>query len=161
MCNLSFRRFSEDGYYCIPSRRDWISSDRARTRQIATIFGEPLGYISEPNKTAAEWDFTISFYRRQKGRTIAAILKKMPPLEVRVESSWTYSKVDPNNAKKYNELLKSLSFRFFSFTSVTSPIGIKSLSISNYALIDQLLDAACTRIKHDHGGGDRCGKINY
>lgn len=66
---------------------------------------ETLRIVAEANKTQPNGIFTISFMDA-KSDEIAQILK-MAPLEIRTEAVELLLIVDPNNAKKYNELLKS------------------------------------------------------
>lgn len=66
---------------------------------------EALRIISEANKAQPNGIFTISFMDA-KSDEITQILKNAP-LDIRTEAVELLLEVDPNNAKKYNELLKS------------------------------------------------------
>jgi len=66
---------------------------------------ESLKIVAEANKVQPNGIFTISFMDA-KSDEIAQVLKNAP-LEIRTEAVKLLLEVDPNNAKKYNELLKS------------------------------------------------------
>lgn len=66
---------------------------------------ESLKIVSEANKIQPNGIFTISFIDA-KSDEISQVLKNAP-LEIRTEAVKLLLEVDPNNAKKYNELLKS------------------------------------------------------
>lgn len=66
---------------------------------------EALKIVAGANKTQPNGIFTISFMDA-KSDEISQVLKNAP-LEIRTEAVELLLEVDPNNAKKYNELLKS------------------------------------------------------
>lgn len=66
---------------------------------------ESIRLVAEANKTQPNGIFTISFMDA-KSDEISQILKNAP-LEIRTEAVELLLEVDPNNARKYNELLKS------------------------------------------------------
>ncbi len=66
---------------------------------------EALRILAEANKIQPNGIFVISFMDA-KSDEIAAIMKNAP-LEIRTEIVELLLEVDPNNARKYNELLKS------------------------------------------------------
>ncbi|WP_111321484.1 type IX secretion system protein PorD [Algoriphagus chordae] len=66
---------------------------------------EALKILAEANKTQPNGIFTISFMDA-KSDELAAVLKNAS-LEIRTEAVELLLEVDPNNARKYNELLKS------------------------------------------------------
>lgn len=65
---------------------------------------EAIKKVEEANTAQPNSIFTISFMDA-KGDEISKILKNAP-LEIRTEAVELLLKVDPNNARKYNELLK-------------------------------------------------------
>jgi len=92
-----------DGYYLYHRQGlDFLQSEPGKA--YINIL-ETLRIISEANKTQPNGIFTISFLDA-KSDEITQILKNAP-LEIRVEAVELLLEVDPNNAKKYNELLKS------------------------------------------------------
>ncbi len=66
---------------------------------------EAIRLVAEANKAQPNGIFTISFMDA-KGDEIAQVLKNAP-FEIRTEAVELLLEVDPNNARKYNELLKS------------------------------------------------------
>ncbi|MEB2784899.1 DUF4835 family protein [Algoriphagus persicinus] len=66
---------------------------------------EAIRIVAEANKTQPNGIFTISFMDA-KSDEIASIMKNAS-LEIRTEIVELLLEVDPNNARKYNELLKS------------------------------------------------------
>lgn len=66
---------------------------------------EAIRLVSDANKLQPNGIFTISFVDA-KSDEIAQILKRAP-FEIREEAVKLLLEVDPNNARKYNELLKS------------------------------------------------------
>jgi len=66
---------------------------------------EAIKLVAEANKTQPNGIFTISFMDA-KSDEISQILKNAS-LEIRTEAVELLLEVDPNNARKYNELLKS------------------------------------------------------
>jgi hypothetical protein len=92
-----------DGYYLY--HREGLDLLQIEPDKAYSNILETLRIISEANKTQPNGIFTISFIDA-KSDEIAQILKNAP-LEVRVEAVELLLEVDPNNAKKYNELLKS------------------------------------------------------
>ncbi|MDF2158669.1 DUF4835 family protein [Algoriphagus sp. CAU 1675] len=66
---------------------------------------EAIRIVSKANDTQPNGILTISFMDA-KGDEIAQVLKNAP-IEIRTEAVELLLKVDPNNARKYNELLKS------------------------------------------------------
>jgi hypothetical protein len=66
---------------------------------------ESIRILAEVNKTQPNGIFTISFMDA-KSDEVSQILKNAP-LEIRTEAVQLLLEVDPNNAKKYNDLLKS------------------------------------------------------
>jgi hypothetical protein len=66
---------------------------------------EALRLVSEANRIQPNGIFTISFLDA-KSDEISQILKKAP-FEIREEAVKLLLEVDPNNARKYNELLRS------------------------------------------------------
>lgn len=66
---------------------------------------EAIRIVAQANKTQPNGIFTISFIDA-KSDEIASILKNAP-LEIRTEAVELLLEVDPNNARKYNDLLKS------------------------------------------------------
>lgn len=66
---------------------------------------EAIRILAEANKTQPNGIFTITFMDA-KSDEIAQVLKDAP-LEIRTEAVELLLEVDPNNARKYNELLKS------------------------------------------------------
>lgn len=66
---------------------------------------EAIRIVAEANTTQPNGIFTISFMDA-KSDEIAQVLKAAP-LEIRTEAVKLLLEVDPNNARKYNELLKS------------------------------------------------------
>jgi len=66
---------------------------------------EALRILAEANKTQPNGIFTISFMDA-KSDEIASVMKNAS-LEIRTEIVELLLEVDPNNARKYNELLKS------------------------------------------------------
>lgn len=66
---------------------------------------EAIRMVAEANKLQPNGIYTIAFMDA-KGDEIAQILKHAP-FEIREEAVKLLLEVDPNNAKKYNELLKS------------------------------------------------------
>jgi hypothetical protein len=66
---------------------------------------EAIRILAEANEAQPNGIFTISFMDA-KSDEVAQILKNAP-LEIRIEAVELLLEVDPNNAKKYNDLLKS------------------------------------------------------
>lgn len=66
---------------------------------------EAIRILAEANEAQPNGIFTISFMDA-KSDEVAQILKNAP-LEIRTEAVELLLEVDPNNAKKYNDLLKS------------------------------------------------------
>ena len=66
---------------------------------------EAIKLVANANKTQPNGIFTISFMDA-KSDEISNVLKNAP-LEIRTEAVELLLQVDPNNARKYNELLKS------------------------------------------------------
>jgi hypothetical protein len=66
---------------------------------------EAIRILAEANEAQPNGIFTISFMDA-KSDEVAQILKNAP-LEIRTEALELLLEVDPNNAKKYNDLLKS------------------------------------------------------
>jgi len=66
---------------------------------------EAIQRVAEANKLQPNGIFTISFIDA-KGDELVALLKKAP-FEVREKAVPMLLEIDPNNARKYNELLKS------------------------------------------------------
>jgi hypothetical protein len=66
---------------------------------------EAIRILAEANEAQPNGIFTISFMDA-KSDEVAQILKNAP-LEIRTEAVKLLLEVDPNNAKKYNDLLKS------------------------------------------------------
>ncbi|KPQ16619.1 MAG: hypothetical protein HLUCCX10_07000 [Algoriphagus marincola HL-49] len=66
---------------------------------------EAIRLVAEANKAQPNGIFTISFMDA-KGDEIAQVLRNAP-FEIRTEAVELLLEVDPNNARKYNELLKS------------------------------------------------------
>ena len=66
---------------------------------------EAIGLVAEANKLQPNGIFTISFVDA-KSDEIADILKSAP-FEIRDQAVKLLLEVDPNNARKYNELLRS------------------------------------------------------
>ncbi len=66
---------------------------------------EAIRIVAEANKTQPNGIFTITFMDA-KSDEIASIMKNAP-LEIRTEIVELLLEIDPNNARKYNELLKS------------------------------------------------------
>jgi hypothetical protein len=92
-----------DGYYLY--HRQGLDLLQIEPEKAYSNILETLRIISEANKTQPNGIFTISFLDA-KSDEIAQILKNAP-LDIRVEAVELLLEVDPNNAKKYNELLKS------------------------------------------------------
>ncbi len=65
---------------------------------------EAIRKVTEANQTQPNSIFTIAFMD-SKGDEISKILKQAP-MEIRTEAVELLLKVDPNNARKYNEILK-------------------------------------------------------
>jgi hypothetical protein len=65
---------------------------------------EAIKLVSEVNSQQPNGIFTIAFIDA-KGEEISKILKKAP-LELRTEAVGYLMKIDPNNARRYNDLLK-------------------------------------------------------
>jgi len=92
-----------DGYYLY--HRQGLDLLQLEPAKAYSNILETLRILAEANKTQPNGIFTISFIDA-KSDEIAQILKNAP-LEIRVEAVELLLEVDPNNAKKYNELLKS------------------------------------------------------
>jgi hypothetical protein len=66
---------------------------------------EAIQLVAEANKLQPNGIFTISFIDA-KGDELVELLKNAP-FEVREKAVPLLLEIDPNNARKYNELLKS------------------------------------------------------
>jgi hypothetical protein len=65
---------------------------------------EALKIVSEVNTQQPNGIFTIAFIDA-KGDEVSKILKRAP-LDVRTEAVGYLLKIDPNNARRYNDILK-------------------------------------------------------
>jgi hypothetical protein len=92
-----------DSYYLY--HRKGLDVIQAEPQKAYENILEALKIVSESNKTQPNGIFAISFMDA-KSDEIVQILKSAP-LEIRVDAVEFLLEVDPNNAKKYNDLLKS------------------------------------------------------
>lgn len=92
-----------DAYYLY--HRQGLDILQAQPDQAYINILEAIRILAEANEAQPNGIFTISFMDA-KSDEVAQILKNAP-LEIRIEAVELLLEVDPNNAKKYNDLLKS------------------------------------------------------
>ncbi|WP_075351875.1 type IX secretion system protein PorD [Algoriphagus marinus] len=92
-----------DAYYLY--HRQGLDILQTQPNQAYQNILESIRILAEANKAQPNGIFTISFMDA-KSDEISQILKNAP-LDIRTEAVELLLEVDPNNAKKYNDLLKS------------------------------------------------------